>query len=79
MKLRLDVNKFLLLDEKFKPDLLDDNNAILAEIEGRAILLKEVDIDEIRKQIREQKEYQPASRRDWFDINDMDQYRGKIL
>ncbi|MED2945419.1 hypothetical protein VSK91_19765 [Bacillus swezeyi] len=73
--LSLNVNKFLLLDEKLKPELLDYNCAILAEIEGRTVLLKEVDVNDIIKQIEEQKNVQPTPRRDWFDINDMSQYR----
>lgn len=48
----LNVNKVLLLDTGFNPEMLEDNNAVVAVIDGKTVLFKVVDLKEITEQIK---------------------------
>lgn len=54
MRLTLDVDKILLLDTPFNPKLLNNNQAIIGELEGKSVLMVNVDLEEIRSQIKKQ-------------------------
>ncbi|AIW03684.1 hypothetical protein CPT_Pascal49 [Bacillus phage Pascal] len=54
MKLTFDINKILVLDTPFKPDMLKDKHAVLGEIEGKGVLMFNVDYEEVHKQVMEQ-------------------------
>lgn len=56
MKLQFDINKVLVLDTPFKPDMLQDNQAVLGEIEGKAVLMFNVDYEDVHKQVMEHQE-----------------------
>lgn len=53
-ELKLNVSKVLLLDTPFKPELLENNQAVIAEIEGKSVLIFNVNTDDILQQIKEQ-------------------------
>lgn len=53
-ELKINVRKVLLLDTPFKPDMLENNHAVVAEIEGKSVMIVNVDLDEITKQVLEQ-------------------------
>ncbi|MEK4968591.1 hypothetical protein MKX29_13365 [Cytobacillus sp. FSL R7-0696] len=76
MDLNLKASKILLLDTAFTPNMLENNQAVVGEIEGKSVLMINVNLEDIEKQVRKQEK--PSTcidpfndpRRDWFDIND---------
>lgn len=53
-ELKLNVSKVLILDTPFTPDMLENKQAVVGEIEGKSVLMINVDLKEITKQIRGQ-------------------------
>jgi hypothetical protein len=54
MEIKLNVNKVLILDMPFRPDMLENRQAVIGTIEGKHVLMVHVDIDEIEEQVRSQ-------------------------
>jgi hypothetical protein len=54
VKLEFDISRILVLDTPFKPDMLKDNHAVLGEMDGKSVLLFEVDYEDVHKQVMKQ-------------------------
>jgi len=52
MKITLDVSKVLLLDTDFTPSMLENNQAVVCEIEGKSVLMINIDLDDITEQVK---------------------------
>lgn len=52
MDLKLNVSKVLILDTPFRMDMLDNNQAVLGEMEGESVLLSKVDFNDITDQVK---------------------------
>ena len=52
MELKLNVSKVLILDMPFKGEMLDNNQAVIGEMEGESVLLKKVDLNDITDQVK---------------------------
>lgn len=63
MELTLNISKVLLLDTPFKGEMLDNNQAVIAEIEGEPVMLTKVNVTEITDQFK----MKPLK---YFEIND---------
>jgi hypothetical protein len=54
MELKLNVSKVLILDMPLNSNMLNDNQAVIGEIEGESVLITKVNVDEITEQARKQ-------------------------
>jgi hypothetical protein len=52
VEIKLNVNKVLILDTPFRSDMLENNHAVIGEIEGKSVLMVNVNLDEIREQVK---------------------------
>lgn len=54
VELKLNVKKVLILDMPFRPDMLEDGKAVVGEIEGKSVLMMNVDLNDITEQVKSQ-------------------------
>lgn len=54
MELKLNVSKVLMLDTKFKGEMLANNQAIIGETEGETVMMVKVNIKDITDQVKKQ-------------------------
>jgi hypothetical protein len=54
VEIKLNVSRVLILDMPFRPDMLENRQAVIGTIEGKSVLMVHVDIDEIEEQVRSQ-------------------------
>jgi hypothetical protein len=52
VEIKLNVSRVLILDMPFRPDMLENRQAVIGTIEGKSVLMVHVDIDEIEEQVR---------------------------
>lgn len=72
LELKLNVSKISILDTDFRPEMLENNQAVVGEIDGKSVLMLNVDLNEITKQVKKYGELMNKTpTRDWFDINDI--------
>lgn len=52
LELSLNVSRILLLDTPFEPNMLNNNQAVIVEVQGKPVLMTNVDIDYIKEQVK---------------------------
>lgn len=56
MDIKLNISKILLLDTPFKPEMLENNQAVLGEMEGETVLITKVNYHEVLDQVKKESE-----------------------